>query len=156
MQVTGGSLEESKEALAIAETDGMCIYSGYKFFPQYFNCSLLSLVLIAYDILFSWQLGFSVQLVCTQLDAMWVSVASKTFFSFAENHIRFSVQNSFFNVEKFVTLVFLVYSSRNLMRVVIQKIIFRSFCHWLKKGLRKGRCVVCYLGKLSALGYDGL
>ncbi|KAI8562884.1 hypothetical protein RHMOL_Rhmol03G0070000 [Rhododendron molle] len=41
--VTGGSLEESKEALAIAET----------------------------DVFYSWQQGFSVPLVCTQQDAKW-------------------------------------------------------------------------------------
>ncbi|RVW73017.1 putative deoxyribonuclease TATDN1 [Vitis vinifera] len=49
--VTGGSLEESKEALAIAETDGVCLY------------------LIVFPIFVLLSEGFSVQWGCTQPDA---------------------------------------------------------------------------------------
>lgn len=76
--MTGGSLEESKEALAIAETDGVCLYlivfpifvllSVLFFMINFLNCLLLEMG-------FHWlvsclsQEGFSVQWGCTQPDA---------------------------------------------------------------------------------------
>lgn len=40
LQVTGGSLEESREALAIAETDGLYISPYFFFFIDFKNLSL--------------------------------------------------------------------------------------------------------------------
>lgn len=84
LQVTGGSLEESKEALAIAETDGLfghCLYPNSvphldHYFSELIGFSFLwSLGWLIVAVFYSWQQGFSVLLVCTQQDAKWVFVS---------------------------------------------------------------------------------
>lgn len=69
-QVTGGSLEESREALAIAETDGL-FYCFTDLFLRKFH---IFIILFIMDV--HLQAGCSARLVFIQLDAMSVFFVS--------------------------------------------------------------------------------
>lgn len=144
IQVTGGSLEESKEALAIAETDGL--YCGCWHISIFFIYCLMNFLFYCGC---SALLFMAARLFCTVgVHPTRCNVGLllyKLFICYFTKKMNMSlyackyVCNYGLIVMKAFAALTLVYWYRNLMRVGIQKNIFRHCCHWLKRVLRKER-----------------
>jgi len=144
--VTGGSLEESKEALAISETDGLAIVIFLSIHVAFAYLLEGFLVFVYLKVCCLSQEGFFVRLESTQQGVRLITILEVWLLVVISSVLNLSINCDFVGVLEmfqFLTVLFFFPFSfnlfRSLKRVGIQKSIFRLSCHWPKRECKKER-----------------